>query len=367
MDTPLARELGLELPIFAFTHCRDVAAAVTKAGGMGILGVAAFVWPGFLLSGDSAMLAYVPPDANLVGQADMKQLRTRMEPLEKMLREQGFDDGQPGDKTVFNEVMKNAEKMVFFGNTKNMNGRSVMIVKLPQASIDRLKKTPGMGAAQTVGGHANVHRTAQDAKAQGLPAFVAFPGGDIAVFSDQNEAEFIQTMTRGKGSPAPNAAVELGKSAGSSMAWAAMSFDNDARKGMKDMFTKGGATSKKMQDAAGAVDGCKGAVISFDATGQQDLKIGATIVCKDSGDATRIKDGAEDGFNQLRGFLALFMNAGGQVPGQPAPPKGFIQDLNSIAFKTSGSNATATLTITSQSIQELSQFAGAQKNRGKRR
>lgn len=41
MDTPLARELGLELPIFAFTHCRDVAAAVTKAGGMGILGVAA--------------------------------------------------------------------------------------------------------------------------------------------------------------------------------------------------------------------------------------------------------------------------------------------------------------------------------------
>jgi NAD(P)H-dependent flavin oxidoreductase YrpB (nitropropane dioxygenase family) len=41
MDTPLARELGLEFPIFAFTHCRDVAAAVSKAGGMGILGVAA--------------------------------------------------------------------------------------------------------------------------------------------------------------------------------------------------------------------------------------------------------------------------------------------------------------------------------------
>lgn len=41
MNTPLARELGLEFPIFAFTHCRDVAAAVSKAGGMGILGVAA--------------------------------------------------------------------------------------------------------------------------------------------------------------------------------------------------------------------------------------------------------------------------------------------------------------------------------------
>jgi NAD(P)H-dependent flavin oxidoreductase YrpB (nitropropane dioxygenase family) len=40
MHTKIARELGLEFPIFAFTHCRDVAAAVSKAGGLGVLGVA---------------------------------------------------------------------------------------------------------------------------------------------------------------------------------------------------------------------------------------------------------------------------------------------------------------------------------------
>lgn len=40
MRTRLAKDLGLEFPIFAFTHCRDVAAAVSKAGGMGVLGVA---------------------------------------------------------------------------------------------------------------------------------------------------------------------------------------------------------------------------------------------------------------------------------------------------------------------------------------
>ena len=40
MHTQLAKELGLEFPIFAFTHCRDVAAAVSKAGGLGVLGVA---------------------------------------------------------------------------------------------------------------------------------------------------------------------------------------------------------------------------------------------------------------------------------------------------------------------------------------
>jgi NAD(P)H-dependent flavin oxidoreductase YrpB (nitropropane dioxygenase family) len=40
MRTPLAEEMGLEFPVFAFTHCRDVAAAVSKAGGLGVLGVA---------------------------------------------------------------------------------------------------------------------------------------------------------------------------------------------------------------------------------------------------------------------------------------------------------------------------------------
>ena len=33
--------LGIEFPILAFSHCRDVVAAVSKAGGMGILGVTA--------------------------------------------------------------------------------------------------------------------------------------------------------------------------------------------------------------------------------------------------------------------------------------------------------------------------------------
>jgi NAD(P)H-dependent flavin oxidoreductase YrpB (nitropropane dioxygenase family) len=40
MKTPLAQDLGLEFPLFAFTHCRDVAAAVSRAGGLGVLGVA---------------------------------------------------------------------------------------------------------------------------------------------------------------------------------------------------------------------------------------------------------------------------------------------------------------------------------------
>ena len=42
MQNQLCKELGIEFPIFAFSHCRDVVAAVSKAGGMGVLGALAF-------------------------------------------------------------------------------------------------------------------------------------------------------------------------------------------------------------------------------------------------------------------------------------------------------------------------------------
>jgi NAD(P)H-dependent flavin oxidoreductase YrpB (nitropropane dioxygenase family) len=41
MHTRVTKMLGIDFPIFAFTHCRDVAAAVTNAGGLGVLGAVA--------------------------------------------------------------------------------------------------------------------------------------------------------------------------------------------------------------------------------------------------------------------------------------------------------------------------------------
>jgi NAD(P)H-dependent flavin oxidoreductase YrpB (nitropropane dioxygenase family) len=41
MKTKICEMLGVEFPILAFTHCRDVVAAVTRAGGYGVLGAAA--------------------------------------------------------------------------------------------------------------------------------------------------------------------------------------------------------------------------------------------------------------------------------------------------------------------------------------
>jgi len=38
MRTQFCSEVGIEAPIFAFSHCRDVVVAVSKAGGLGVLG-----------------------------------------------------------------------------------------------------------------------------------------------------------------------------------------------------------------------------------------------------------------------------------------------------------------------------------------
>ncbi len=42
MRTRIYETFGVEFPVFAFSHCRDVVAAVSRAGGMGVLGALAF-------------------------------------------------------------------------------------------------------------------------------------------------------------------------------------------------------------------------------------------------------------------------------------------------------------------------------------
>lgn len=42
MKTPVCEMFGIDFPLFAFSHCRDVVAAVSRAGGFGVLGATAF-------------------------------------------------------------------------------------------------------------------------------------------------------------------------------------------------------------------------------------------------------------------------------------------------------------------------------------
>src|SRR3954462_15603644 len=42
MKSPICDMLGIEFPLIALSHCRDVVAAVSRAGGFGVLGAARY-------------------------------------------------------------------------------------------------------------------------------------------------------------------------------------------------------------------------------------------------------------------------------------------------------------------------------------
>ena len=42
MKTDICDKIGIDVPIFAFSHCRDVVVAVSKAGGIGVLGAGTY-------------------------------------------------------------------------------------------------------------------------------------------------------------------------------------------------------------------------------------------------------------------------------------------------------------------------------------
>ena len=39
MKSPICDLFGIEFPLLAFSHCRDVVVEVSKAGGIGVLGL----------------------------------------------------------------------------------------------------------------------------------------------------------------------------------------------------------------------------------------------------------------------------------------------------------------------------------------
>lgn len=119
MRTSAAEMFDIDFPIFAFSHCRDVVAAVTNAGGFGVLGAASFS-PEQLereLSWIEAQVGDRPYGVDVVmpakqagkGEIDPSELREafmRMIPREhkdfrdKVLADQGVPDLDPDDFTL---------------------------------------------------------------------------------------------------------------------------------------------------------------------------------------------------------------------------------------------------------------------------
>ena len=113
MKTPICERLGIEYPIFAFSHCRDVVAAVSKAGGLGVLGAVAFspeelerelVWIDEHVDGkpygvDTVMpAAYLGKDQGDLGKIDLQAMipEEHKEFIKSLLTRYGVPELPPG-------------------------------------------------------------------------------------------------------------------------------------------------------------------------------------------------------------------------------------------------------------------------------
>jgi len=87
MKTEICRKLDIEFPIFAFSHCRDVVAAVSNAGGFGVLGAVGFSaeqlrveleWLDQHVSGGYGVDIVIPGKYVGMGEMDVEKLQAML-------------------------------------------------------------------------------------------------------------------------------------------------------------------------------------------------------------------------------------------------------------------------------------------------
>jgi NAD(P)H-dependent flavin oxidoreductase YrpB (nitropropane dioxygenase family) len=109
MKSPICDMLGIDFPLLAFSHCRDVVAAVSRAGGFGVLGATShspesieqeLKWIDDHVDGKPYGLdVLIPENISTAGEKDVtwKSLEARISPQHRdftrnLLKKYGIDD-----------------------------------------------------------------------------------------------------------------------------------------------------------------------------------------------------------------------------------------------------------------------------------
>jgi NAD(P)H-dependent flavin oxidoreductase YrpB (nitropropane dioxygenase family) len=153
MKTQIAKRLGIELPIFAFSHCRDVVAAVTKAGGLGVLGAAwmtpdeleiSIDWIRSKVDGKPFGVDLVFPGTHGEEKSPDEYLKDippgHIEFVKKALDQGGLDDISQSDRDEF--MAEYATKMAMT-NKKSRRQLEISLDKSVNLIVGALGVTPG--------------------------------------------------------------------------------------------------------------------------------------------------------------------------------------------------------------------------------
>jgi NAD(P)H-dependent flavin oxidoreductase YrpB (nitropropane dioxygenase family) len=152
MRTPIAGKLGIDLPIFAFSHCRDVVAAVTKAGGMGVLGAAwmtpeelevSIDWISQRVDGKPFGVDLVFPGTHGDEQTPEEYLKQipqeHLAFVKKLLDDAGIEDLSPADR---NDFMAEYARQKAMTNVKSQRQLAISLEKAVKLIVGALGVTP---------------------------------------------------------------------------------------------------------------------------------------------------------------------------------------------------------------------------------
>lgn len=329
-------------------------------GGFGLFacagcGVGAWwFWPGK----DKELAAFLPPDANIVMGGNPKLLKAKMPNLERAINRQIANAGQGEDVTL------RSEKMLAFGKTSDVDGDDGLVSFFQSTSSDitSVKRNPKAGAAQTIGGHSNIHRVTPEGKRDGMSDLIAFPGGNIIATANGNEKNLLRALDQSKKPIQVNAALTVGKSLDKAPFWVViLPTADDLAKIRREMEMPGEMATPQIRAAAPAVNGVKEFTLTLDVGEKEELKLNANIRCANDADAVKIKAAGES----IRNLLAIGFQAMAFMPPQPGMPRlgpTVAQDWSTLAFNAQGANVTATMRVSSQTIEELVRIGMDQRN-----
>jgi len=131
MKSKLCERLGIEFPLFAFSHCRDVVVAVSKAGGMGVFGAVNHTpeqleeelnWIDANVGGMPYGIDLIVPN-KIAENLSPENLLSSIPPqsrefVSSTLSQHGIDDGDLGDRAM---------KIIGFAKNLDASGAEAML------------------------------------------------------------------------------------------------------------------------------------------------------------------------------------------------------------------------------------------------
>jgi hypothetical protein len=214
------------------------------------------------------------------------------------------------------------------------------------AALTKLKSNAKLGNEKRIGRYA-VYQPANS-----VGAHVVFPG-DRLLLSCNNltEAELLRLLDQGASNQTPsNDVIRISQSVEQAHAWGALKFNEPIRKQFQAL-DKMAEQAPELRGMSGALQRAKGASLAVDCLDNGNAwKCRLNIECGSDSDAGEVRKGADG----LKGLMSFFLAGAGL-------PASVTRDLATLGFSNQGVIASASITVTTQSIMDLAKLDGGSK------